>query len=60
MFAKYLLLNIMKPQKVKRQLRFTNATRLVSYKKIRQLKEKESPTREDGEILHIKMKAVMV
>lgn len=36
------------------QLRFTNATCLVLYKKMRQLKEKQSPPREDGEIFTYK------
>ena len=36
------------------QLRFTNATCLALYKKMRQLKEKQSPPREDGEIFTYK------
>lgn len=55
MFVKYLLPNIMKAQKVKIQLKFTNAMCFISYKKVRVEKEKRShPLERMVEILHVK------
>lgn len=57
MFVKYLLPNIMKAQKVKIQLKFTNAMCFISYKKVRVEKEKRShPLERMVEILHVKWK----